>query len=126
MPREISLNDPLTGAEIKSIMVAKFEEALGRNCTLMDDLTYAGFDFTFEAKVGFLRSPTAGTLAWGAEKAGEAVTGHETLTAAYQTDSPNATRLEHDMLQPVLVSTPEGMRRRKVKFQKAGTYAIPD
>lgn len=121
MPREISLNDPLSGAEIKQICVQKFADSLDRDSTLTDDFTYPGFTLKFEATIGFLRSTTTSTMVWG-----NSVNGKNPGTDAqqvpvnveYKTDSPNTAREENDLPLPVMVQTPSGPKRQKVKFQR--------
>ena len=122
MPRETSLNDPLSGAEIKQIILAQIEAAMDKNCTLVDDLTYPGFSLFYELKIGFVRSPTKETVVWGESREGE--TGEvEAVTGRYAEDSPNKARLDHDLPQPVMVNTPDGQRRKKVRFEKPEAYA---
>jgi hypothetical protein len=119
MPKEVSLNDPLSGAEIKAIILAEIGEAMDKNCTLVNDVAYAGFNVVFDVRIGFLRAPTKETLVWGGTKAGEAPTDPvEAVKGDYKTDSPNTARTEHDLATPVLVQTPDGPKRRKVKVAK--------
>lgn len=121
MPRETSLNDPLSGAEIKAIILAEIESAMDKNCTLVNDVAYAGFNVRYELHVGFLRAPTKETLVWGAKAEGEAsVDGLSQVAGAYIADSPNAARQEHELPTPVLVQTPDGPKRRKVNVVKKG------
>ena len=122
MPKETSLNDPLAGAEIKNIILSKVSDALDRDLTLGDDIAYAGFIVKFEAKIGFVRSTTFPTMVWGVEAKGETPTAVETITVEYQTDSPNRAREENNLPIPVMVQTPSGPRREKVRFQKPAAY----
>jgi hypothetical protein len=123
---ELTLNDPLSGDEIKRIVLSRIESALAKDCTLIDDLAYAGFSVTFEIKIGYVRGPVPGTLVWGGMAQGAAV-GSEGETASvqgeYKTEIPNAARQEHDLAIPVMVNTPSGPQKRRVRFQKAGEYA---
>lgn len=122
MPREVSLNDPLSGAEIKAIAVQKFSEALDRDTTLVDDVTYPGFSLKFEAHIVFLRATTPGTMVWNESVVGDKPVGEdvadETVAGEYATDSPNTAREENNLPLPVMVQTPAGPKRQKVKFQK--------
>ena len=117
--REVSLNDPLSGAEIKDIIGQEIRAAMDKNCTLSNDVAYAGVTVSYELKIGFVRAPTKETLVWGNAKSGEAPTGQpEAVTGTYASDSPNQAREEHDMPTPVLQQTPNGPRRAKVHVQK--------
>jgi hypothetical protein len=125
MPREMTLNDPLCGAEIKSIAVQKFADALDRDCTLVDDLTYAGFTLKFEATIGFLRSNTAPTLVWGNVAQGEQQSDNQQrdlVKDEYAASAPNVAREENNLPIPVMVQTPSGPKRQKVRFQKPEAY----
>lgn len=118
--REVSLNDPLSGAEIKDIIAQEVRAAMNRNCTLINDVAYPGFTVSYELRIGFLRSTTKGTLVWGRAEAGEAPTGQpEVVDGDYESNSPNTAREEHDLPTPVLQQTPEGPKRKKVHRAKA-------
>lgn len=119
--RETVLNDPLSGAEIREIVLQKVEDALKRDCTLVDDLTYPGFTLKFEATIAYQRATTAGTLVWHQSTTGkkpEGETDENLIEAAYQTDSPNRAREDHDLPMPVMVQTPSGPKRQKVKIDR--------
>ena len=122
MPREQILNDPLAAEEIKAITIAKIEDAFSRNQALIDDLTYAGFRVKFDIKFEFVRSTVPGTLVWGEVSKGDltdAVPG-EGVTEEYQSDpSPNKTREDNDLPLPVMVQTPNGPQRRRVRIANA-------
>lgn len=113
MAKEKTLNDPLSGAEIKEIATCKFREALDRDCTLTDDKTYPGFHLKFEATISYLRQTAEQpTMMWG-----------ETAVGEYRIESPNQAREDHDLPIPVVVQTPTGEKREKVKFMKREAYA---
>jgi hypothetical protein len=125
MPRELTLNDPLSGAEIKEIIRQKVSQALDRDCHLVDDVQYPGFTLKFTGEIQFVRSPVGGTIIWTEHRQGLTVNGGpdteavvDSLTAAYATDSPNKAREESNLPLPVMVQTPSGPQRQKVKFQK--------
>ena len=119
MPLEQSLNDPLSGAEIKQICVQKFADALDRDCTLVDDVAYPGFHIKLEATIRFTRSRTQNTAVWADHKQGSVEDADENLAQVeYETDSPNRAREENDLPLPVMIQTPTGPKRQKVKFQK--------
>lgn len=121
MPKEMSLNDPLSGAEIKQIALLKFADALNRDCTLNDDLTYPGFHLKFDATISYVRSTTQPTMMWKDEFVGEKVGGEieaKSFPIEYKTDSPNTAREENDLPIPVMIQTPTGPKRQKVAFQK--------
>jgi hypothetical protein len=124
MPKELTLNDPLCGAEIKQIAVQKFADALDRDCTLVDDLTYPGFTIDFEARIHYMRSITSGTLVWGKGQAGEVPKDGEpeTIKGTYVAVAPNVAREENNLPIPVMVQTPSGPKRQKVRFQKPESY----
>jgi hypothetical protein len=122
MPKEQVINDPLAAEEIKAIIVAKIEEALAKNSPLVDDLTYAGFRVKFDIQIGFINSVTPGTLVWGVhsqgEQQGEVV--EQPVSGEYQSDpSPNKTREDNDLPLPVMVQTPSGPQKRRVRIQNA-------
>ena len=126
MPKEQVLNDPLAAEEIKAIILAKIEEAMNRNSTLVDDLTYAGFRVKFDINIGFIRSMTPGTLVWGVDSKGEQQGDVEPLAASgeYESDpSPNKTREDNDLPLPVMVQTPSGPQKRRVRIQNAKAAA---
>lgn len=121
MAKEQVMNDPLCGAERKMIIMARIADALDKDCTLVDDITYADFGFSFEIKIHSPRSPSADTLMWADGLKGAEVTG--TVKGEYLNDQPNVARNEHDLPLPVMVQTPSGPQRRKVRFQKPEAYA---
>ena len=45
---ELTLGDPLSGAEIKQMIRDKVEKCLNGDCTLADGLAYAGFTAKFD------------------------------------------------------------------------------
>ena len=123
---ELTLNDPLSGDEIKRIVLARIEAALAKDCTLIDDLAYPGFSLNFEIKLGYVRGPVPGTLVWGGMAKGAAVDPDaevESVQGEYKTEIPNAARQEHDLAIPVMVNTPNGPQKRRVRFQKKEEYA---
>jgi hypothetical protein len=113
-----SLNDPIDGAELKAIILERISRALDKDCTLANDVAYAGFSLGFEINIKFLRSKTIPTLIWGGAQEGVAAVGDdvvkETLTDTYATDSPNTAREAHSLPVPVMVQTPTGPQRRKL------------
>lgn len=118
--REVSLNDPLSGDEIKAICIQKFADALDRDSTLTGDFTYPGFSLKFEATIGFVRASIAGTMVWQDTVVGEkpkdgsvadSVAGNYTAP-----DSPNLAREENNLPMPVMINTPSGPKRQKVKY----------
>jgi hypothetical protein len=118
----MSLNDPLSGAEIKQIIMMKVADALDRDCTLQDDICYPGFSLKFDAKIGYVRSVTPGTVIWGVENQGEPPANEEVVAELYETNSPNTAREENNLPIPVMIQTPAGPRREKVRFKKADAY----
>lgn len=119
-----ALNDPLNGAEIKQIVIAKVNEILNRDSTLIDDIAYAGFESDFEIRLRFKRASTKDTLAWGkvaegslessADDPDDAPVESVSLHGTYETDSPGAARDEHGLPHPVLIPGPDGPRRERV------------
>jgi len=122
MCAELSLNDPLSGGEIKEIILAVIKKRLDGDCTLMGGLAYAGFSATFDIKIGYLRSLTKPTLIWG--DAGQITDGEvesagaTTVADTYVSPSPNVARQDHDLPIPVMVQTPKGPERRRVRIEK--------
>ena len=121
---EKTLNEALGGAEIREILLQEIEKRLKGDCTLGDDLSYAGFTAKFDIKITYLRSLTPPTLIWGTvgsaaegetEPAGETVIS-DTHTSA---SSPDIERQSHDLPIPVLVQTPNGPQRQKVRVERA-------
>src|ERR1700755_2260234 len=95
----LSENDPIDGAELKSIILERISRALDRDSTLANDIAYAGFNLSFEIRLKFLRSKTAETLVWGAHTEAVdvkalAAAPEETVTDSYASDSPNTAREE--------------------------------
>lgn len=124
MPKEQVLNDPLAAEEIKAITIAKIEDAFTRNQALIDDVTYAGFRVKFDIKFEFVRAAVPGTLVWGVESHGEQTGEVAPLEASgeYASDpSPNKTREDNDLPLPVVVMTPSGPQRRRVRITNAKT-----
>lgn len=121
MPKTEVLNDPLAGEEIKQIILQKIEAALNANGPLVDDLTYPGFRVKFDIKIEFVRSAVPGTLVWGDVKEGEqaGTTVPLEASAEYASDpSPNKTREDNDLPLPVMVNTPTGPQRKRVRISK--------
>lgn len=121
-----TLNDPLSGAEIKAILVARFSALLDNDSTLSDDIAYAGFRSDWLVNITFLRSETPGTMSWGTANEGtvDGENEFESLTDAYTTDSPNAAREDHDLGLPVLIQTPAGAERRIVRRGRPPKIAV--
>lgn len=127
MPKTEVLNDPLAAEEIKAIIIAKIQDAMDRNGTLVDDLTYPGFRFSFEVKIGFIRHVTPGTLVWGNDMVGqqEGVSDPLEASGSYDSDpSPNKTREDNGLPLPIMVMTPSGPQKRRVRIQNAGKDKI--
>lgn len=127
-----SLNDPIDGAELKQIILHRIAAALDKDCTLVNDVAYAGFGLKFEINLTFKRSRTPGTLIWGSTTSGglTATTTEEVITppqvaGEYETDSPNTAREEHDLPIPIMVKTPSGQERRKIHINPPKVKAIP-
>jgi len=123
---ELTLNDPLSGSEIKKIILQRIENALNKDCTLQDDLSYPSFSMIFEINLKYARASVPSTLVWGKvdgelEKPleGEMEEIIESVKASYESGPPNVARQEHDLPIPVMVSTPSGPQRRKVHFERA-------
>lgn len=136
--KEQVLNDPLSGSEIKEIILQQISAALDKDCTLVDDLAYPGFGLKFSLDLTYLRSPVPKTMIWGEAsgghdpdapfdpfasgvRLGEGQVAQESVFGDYQTDSPNTARQDHDLGIPVMIQTPAGPKRRKVKFQQGVT-----
>lgn len=116
-----TLNDPLSGEEIKEIILQRISAALDKNSTLTRDISYAGFGLKFAVEITFARSLTKNTIVWGEEPIpAEQVTASAREAGEYDANgSPNVVRQEHDLAIPVMVSTPNGPQRRKVRFSEA-------
>lgn len=118
---ERTLNDPLSGEEIKHIILNRISQAMDRDCTLIDDISYPSFTLDFDIRIKFNRSPTPGTTVWGDHKEGPPLGEKPTLNIAkdhYEEDSPNKARLDHDLPIPVEVATPTGPQKRKIRFDR--------
>ena len=120
---EKTLNDPLSGAEIKQIILQEVEKRLNGDCTLNNDLAYAGFTSKFEIKISYLRSLTPPTLVWGVrgERPSEGVeteeAGMATIDDSYTSPPPNIARTDHSLPIPVMVQTPTGPVRTRVQME---------
>lgn len=123
---ELTLRDPLSGAEIKEILLQEIANRLDGDSTLLDDLTYAGFKAKFDIRIGFVRSLTPESLIWGnSERNPEPETATEDAGSAsihddYTSSAPNVERTEHNLPIPVMIQTPTGMERRKVQIERTG------
>ena len=120
---EKTLNEALSGGEIQEIIAQEIAKRLKGDCTLAEDLSYAGFIAKFDIKIQYLRSLTKETLVWGAatevrdqnsEPAGETVISDSHQSAS----SPDIERQQHDLPIPVLVQTPSGAQRQKVRIER--------
>lgn len=110
-----SLNDPIDGAELKAIILQRISAKLDQDCTLGDDIAYAGFALNFTVNLKFKRSKTADTLVWGDISEGEAAdTPTAPIADSYESDIPNQARDDHDLPIPIMVKTATGMERKKV------------
>jgi hypothetical protein len=125
---EKTSNDPLSGVEIKAIILDEIEKRLNGDCTLGDDLAYAGFTAKFEIKISYLRSVVKESLVWGgavmtppegvkAEEAGT-IKVEDTYTSA----APNVARQEHNLPIPVIVQTPTGPVRQRVHIERKKSF----
>jgi len=120
MPNDKVLNLPLSGDELIAILVDRFEKRLRSDCYLHQAATYNGFSYKLVMDLE-LKDTNFGkkTLVWDnhqdGEKGGEPAQVKEEYDSG---DSPNQTRLDHDLEIPV--QTQEGRKTviRKRKFQK--------
>jgi len=115
---ERTLNEQLSGDEIKTILLKQIEDRLDGDSTLLNDIAYAGFHAKFEIKLSFVRSLTKPTEVWGS--AGTPVEGGETVEVQgeFKTDQPDVARQEHNLPIPVLAQTPNGPERRRVRIER--------
>jgi hypothetical protein len=116
---EKSLNEPLSGEEIKDVICQRIRQSLDKNSTLADDVAYPGFGVDFGITITFTRSPTSGTQAWGRFGEGEPGKDADQIHGNYQTDHPDLARQDHDMEIPVMAQGPAGPVKKKVKIEKA-------
>lgn len=120
---EKTLNDPLSGREIKEIILQEIERRLNGDSTLLDDLAYGGFTAKFDIKISFVRSLTPATLVWGEveQKGAEGAegAGATIVVDTYSSPAPNVARQEHNLPVPVMVQTPQGPQRRRVQIERA-------
>lgn len=123
---EKTLADPLSGREIKTILVQEIERRLNGDSTLLDDLAYAGFNAKFDIKISFTRSMTPATLVWGeaGQKppegiATETVKERDVVADSYASNpAPDVERQNHNLPVPVMVQTPTGPVRRRVQIER--------
>lgn len=118
---EKTLNEALSGSEIKEIILQEIEKRLDGDTTLENDLAYAGFSMQFDIKINFLRSLTKPTQVWGAGgsfqepiKPEDIESTANVVDSHVSADSPDIERQNHDLPIPVMVQTPSGMERTKV------------
>jgi hypothetical protein len=118
----VSENDPIDGGELKKIILERISNALDRDCTLTNDIAYAGFQLDFQITLGYKRSKTTGTLVWGntGEGDGGLPDAIETAKDHYESDSPNTAREAHGLPVPVMVATPAGMEKRRIHVNRKG------
>jgi hypothetical protein len=117
MPLDRSLNDPLTAAEMKEIILSRIQKALDANSLLANDITYPAFGFFFQATLTF-PGPKK-TLIW--DRQGDTNSDLPAVPVAvdYQSpDSPNRAREENGLPLPVLVTTPTGVEKRRIPAPK--------
>ena len=118
---EKTLNEALSGAEIKEIILQEIGKRLDGDTTLENDLAYAGFSANFNIKIHYLRSLTKPTEVWGNTAhdsfpdTGPLETHREEISSTHTSDpSPDIERQSHDLPIPVMVQTPSGFERKKV------------
>lgn len=115
------LNLPLSGDEIIEIITQQIEAVMRKDCYLHSAATYNGFSYELEMKIKF-KDMSSGkeTLTWDRHVVGETPDSAPALTTETfdSGDSPNATRLAHDLEIPV--QTQEGRRTviKKRRFAK--------
>ena len=118
MPIEKTLADPLSTQEIKEIALQEFKKRMDANSLLADGLTYSGFKLDFQ---GTFTLPGRETLVWASVQKGEKEDAESSKLDTgfeYRSPSPNEARQSHDLGIPVLVQTPSGSERKRVKFAK--------
>lgn len=106
----------------------EIEKRLNGDSTLQNDLTYSGFAAHFDIKIRFSRSLTKETTVWGHTDVlpeVKALGEHEVvegprIVGDYESTAPNLERQSHDLPIPVMVSTPSGLERRKVRIERQG------
>ncbi len=123
---EKTLNDPLSGFEIKEIILQEIGKRLDGDTTLENDIAYAGFTAKFDIGITFLRSLTKPTQVWGAVAHINPTSVEEINATEYKglqiqdsytsNPSPDVERQSHDLLIPVMMSTPTGMERKRVRL----------
>ena len=120
---EKTLNEALSGSEIKEIILQEIGKRLDGDTTLENDLAYAGFSTNFDIKITYLRSMTKPTQIWGSaariippsEIPDGVQHGESTIAASHVSNaSPDIERQSHDLPIPVMLQTPSGMERKKV------------
>lgn len=117
---ERTLNEELSGAEIKTIILRQIEDRLEGDSTLLDDIAYAGFSVSFTITISYVRSLTKPTEVWGNASSGE-MEGERTaiqMKGEYKTQQPDVARQEHNLEIPVLAQTPNGPERKKVRIER--------
>lgn len=121
---EKTLNEALSGSEIKEIVLQEIGKRLDGDTTLADDLAYAGFTAKFDIKITYLRSLTKPTEIWGSaaetkiEGPAEAVSTTSVSDSHTSDPAPDVERRNHDLSIPVMVATPTGNERRKVHIER--------
>lgn len=110
----LTANLPINGAELKQIILTRISDALDRDCTLGDDITYPAFELKFVINLGYKNSHNDGTVVWGQKTEGDMsddTDGEITRDSAggeYQSTSPAQARDDHDLPHPVLKQTADG------------------
>lgn len=110
----LTANLPINGAELKQIILTRISDALDRDCTLGDDVTYSGFEIKFVVNLKYKNSFNDGTLVWGTGTTGDVEDDTdgkvETVSAGdeYESNSPAQARDDHDLPHPVLKQTADG------------------
>ncbi len=118
---EKTLNEALSGSEIKEIILQEIAKRLDGDTTLENDLAYAGFTAKYTFDIAYLRSLTKPTLVWGHVEVNMEPSvipnGLQHVEGVHiSVESPDIERQLHDLPIPVLMQTPAGMERTKVKI----------
>src|SRR5450432_1347176 len=122
---ELTLRDPLNAQEIKEIILQEIGKSLDRDSTLLNDITYPGFTAKYAINLTYERSKVPPTLVWGETgvKTTEEPTepaGEVNVVGDYTAGPPNVERQSHDLPIPVMVMTPTGQVRKRVKIERQG------
>lgn len=120
---EHAVNLPLSGGEIREIVLGRLEQRISQNSYLSDPSAYAGFEFKATIEFKLHGMSNGKTLVWDEGKGGDITAGDEvtmtTVAEQHVSEAPNIERQHHEL--PMTVEVTDG--KGKKSFKKARVKA---